>query len=169
MIAFFFLYVTEGIPLGFAATAIATQMRRQGVGVADIGAFVGAIYLPWAWKWAIGPFVDVLSSDRYGRRRAGFWAGGGPIQYPVFYSYAYPVPEGFGESPVSPDGAVFNKNLGEFLLPYDLVREASDPDRLLGSCRPRMRRPPPWADGTVRASSGQQAIGPHARIERVSR
>jgi MFS family permease len=69
LIAFFFLYVTEGIPLGFAATAIATQMRRQGVGVAEIGAFVGAVYLPWAWKWAIGPFVDVLSSDRLGRRR----------------------------------------------------------------------------------------------------
>jgi len=70
LVAFFFLYVTEGIPLGFAATAIATQMRRQGVGVADIGAMVAAIYLPWAWKWAIGPFVDVFSSERLGRRRA---------------------------------------------------------------------------------------------------
>jgi MFS transporter, PAT family, beta-lactamase induction signal transducer AmpG len=48
--AFFFLYVTEGIPLGFAATAVATQMRRQGVGVAEIGAMVAAIYAPWAWK-----------------------------------------------------------------------------------------------------------------------
>ena len=67
--AFFFLYITEGIPLGFAATAVATQMRRQGVGVAEIGAMVSAIYLPWAWKWAIGPFIDVLSSDRFGRRR----------------------------------------------------------------------------------------------------
>ncbi len=69
LVAFFFLYVTEGIPLGFAAIAIATEMRRQGVGPADIGAFVGSLYLPWAWKWAIGPFVDVLSSDRFGRRR----------------------------------------------------------------------------------------------------
>jgi PAT family beta-lactamase induction signal transducer AmpG len=69
LIAFFFLYITEGIPIGFAATAIATQMRRQGVGVADIGAMVAAIYLPWAWKWAIGPFIDVFSSDRLGRRR----------------------------------------------------------------------------------------------------
>lgn len=69
LVAFFFLYVTEGIPLGFAAIAIATEMRRSGVGPADIGAFVGALYLPWAWKWAIGPFVDVLSSDRFGRRR----------------------------------------------------------------------------------------------------
>lgn len=68
--AFFFLYLTEGIPLGFTATAVATQMRRQGVGVAEVGAFVAALYLPWAWKWAFGPFVDVISSDRWGRRRA---------------------------------------------------------------------------------------------------
>ncbi|HID74608.1 MAG TPA: MFS transporter [Planctomycetaceae bacterium] len=68
--AFFSLYVTEGIPVGFTATAVATQMRRQGVGPAQIGVFVGALYLPWAWKWLIGPFVDVIYSDRLGRRRA---------------------------------------------------------------------------------------------------
>jgi len=69
MATFFFLYVTEGIPLGFTATAIATQMRRQGVGPAEIGAFVGSLYLPWACKWAAGPLVDSLASDRFGRRR----------------------------------------------------------------------------------------------------
>jgi len=67
--AFFLLYVTEGIPLGFTATAIATQMRRQDLGPAAIGAFVGSLYLPWAFKWVMGPFVDTLSSDRFGRRR----------------------------------------------------------------------------------------------------
>jgi PAT family beta-lactamase induction signal transducer AmpG len=67
--AFFFLYMTEGIPLGFAATAVATQLRRQGVGPAEIGAFVGSFYLPWAFKWAFGPFIDVFASDRLGRRR----------------------------------------------------------------------------------------------------
>ena len=67
--AFFALYMTEGIPLGFTATAIATQMRRQGLGPAEIGAFVGSLYLPWAFKWIVGPFVDVFSSDRFGRRR----------------------------------------------------------------------------------------------------
>ncbi len=67
--AFFALYLTEGIPLGFTATAIATQMRRQGLGPAEIGAFVGSLYLPWAFKWMVGPFVDVFSSDRFGRRR----------------------------------------------------------------------------------------------------
>ena len=67
--AFFFLYMTEGIPLGFAAIAVATQLRRQGVGPAEIGAFVGSFYLPWAFKWAFGPVVDVFSSERLGRRR----------------------------------------------------------------------------------------------------
>ena len=67
--AFFALYITEGIPLGFAATAVATQLRRQGVGPAEVGAFVGSFYLPWAFKWAFGPFIDVFASDRWGRRR----------------------------------------------------------------------------------------------------
>ena len=67
--AFFFLYVTEGIPLGFAATAVATQLRRQDVGPAEIGAFVGSFYLPWAFKWAFGPIVDVFGIERLGRRR----------------------------------------------------------------------------------------------------
>lgn len=67
--AFFLMYITEGIPLGFAAVTIATQMRRQGLGAAAIGAFTAAIYLPWAFKWAVGPIVDVVSSDRFGRRR----------------------------------------------------------------------------------------------------
>ncbi|MFO1317727.1 MAG: MFS transporter [Burkholderiales bacterium] len=66
---FFLLYVTEGIPLGFTATAMATQMRRQGLGPVAIGAFVGSLYLPWAFKWIAGPFVDTFASDRFGRRR----------------------------------------------------------------------------------------------------
>lgn len=69
LVAFFLLYVTEGIPLGFTATAIATQMRRADLGPAAIGAFVASLYLPWAFKWVMGPFVDTLSSDRFGRRR----------------------------------------------------------------------------------------------------
>jgi PAT family beta-lactamase induction signal transducer AmpG len=69
--AFFLLYVTEGIPLGFTATAVATQMRRQGLGPAEIGAFVGSLYAPWGLKWAAGPIVDTLTVSRFGRRR--FW------------------------------------------------------------------------------------------------
>lgn len=69
LVAFFLLYVTEGIPLGFAAIAVATELRRRGVGPAEIGAFVASFYLPWAFKWAFGPFVDVFRSKRWGHRR----------------------------------------------------------------------------------------------------
>lgn len=74
MAAFFLLYATEGIPLGFTATAIAAQMRRQGLGPAAIGVFVGSLYLPWGFKWVVGPFVDTISSDRFGRRRTWIFA-----------------------------------------------------------------------------------------------
>jgi len=67
--AFFLLYVTEGIPSGFTGVAVATRMRRLGLDPAAIGMFTAALLLPWAVKWAFGPFVDVISSDRWGRRR----------------------------------------------------------------------------------------------------
>jgi len=62
---------------------------------------------------------------------AGFWPGGNGIDYPAFYSYAYPVPSGFKDQPVRPAQANFSAALGEFLLPYDAVRTAADPDRTL--------------------------------------
>ena len=62
---------------------------------------------------------------------AGFWPGGDAFPEPIFYSYAYPTPEGFGEAPVGPDGAHWLEKLGEFVLPLDAVRNASDPDKAL--------------------------------------
>lgn len=68
--AFFLLYVTEGIPLGYTATFVATLMRREGVTPDVIGTFVATLYLPWSFKWAAGPFVDLFRSKRLGPRRA---------------------------------------------------------------------------------------------------
>ena len=62
---------------------------------------------------------------------AGFWPGGGAIDYPAFYSYAYPEPEGFRAAKPRPDAAFFSEQVGEFILPYDAVRTAADPDRAL--------------------------------------
>jgi hypothetical protein len=63
---------------------------------------------------------------------AGFWpGGGGPIDYAAFYSYAYPAPEGFSAARTLPKEAFFSRGLGEFLLPYDAVRTARDPDAAL--------------------------------------
>ena len=61
----------------------------------------------------------------------GFWPGGGAIDYPAFYAYAYPEPAGFAQHPVQPEGAFYSAELGEFILPYDLVRLSADPDATL--------------------------------------
>lgn len=66
-------------------------------------------------------YSDELSS-------AGFWPGGGDEG--AFYSYGYPVPEGFADAAV-PEGAFFSAELGEFLLPAERVRTADDPDGLV--------------------------------------
>lgn len=67
--AFFLMYFTEGLPIGFAMVTVATQLRRQGTGTAEIGGFLGLVLLPWAFKWAYGPLVDLIASRRFGPRR----------------------------------------------------------------------------------------------------
>jgi Family of unknown function (DUF5996) len=62
---------------------------------------------------------------------AGFWPGDDGVQYPCFYSYAYPTPDGFKNAALHPPGASFSETLGEFLLPYDEVRNAADPEAAL--------------------------------------
>lgn len=57
----------------------------------------------------------------------GFWPGGGDEG--AFYAYAYPEPDGFAEHPVGPAAASYNTGAGQFLLPYEAVRTAPDPDR----------------------------------------
>lgn len=75
------------------------------------------------------PFLpDEITREAYSHEvsSAGFWPGNGYGE-PMFYSYAYPVPDGMSEAKVAPDGAFWHKELGEFLLPYDAVRTADDP------------------------------------------
>ncbi|MGB0085174.1 MAG: DUF5996 family protein [Rhodomicrobiaceae bacterium] len=76
---------------------------------------------------------DAVTREAYSHEvsSAGFWPGGEGLEYPVFYSYAYPEPPGFASAPVRPDQAHYNENLHEFILPYDAVRTAGDPDRVL--------------------------------------
>ena len=57
----------------------------------------------------------------------GFWPGGG--EEGAFYAYAYPEPEGFRAAAVQPEAARYDEALGQFLLPYEAVRTAPDPDR----------------------------------------
>jgi hypothetical protein len=62
---------------------------------------------------------------------AGFWPGGNGVDYPCFYSYAYPRPKDFELATVAPTETFFSTQLAEFLLPYDAVRSARDPDATL--------------------------------------
>jgi hypothetical protein len=62
---------------------------------------------------------------------AGFWPGSGAINYPAFYSYAYPEPAGYRESSARPARAFYSQGLREFLLPYDEVRKTASPDDVL--------------------------------------
>jgi hypothetical protein len=61
----------------------------------------------------------------------GFWPGGGVVEEPVFYSYSYPEPEGYADHPVRPAAARYNRELGDFVLPYEAVRTAAAPDETL--------------------------------------
>jgi hypothetical protein len=76
---------------------------------------------------------DEVACEAYSHEvsSAGFWPGSGPIDFPAFYSYAYPEPPGFRSTRVKPVEAFFSEQLGEFILPYDAVRTAGQPDQVL--------------------------------------
>jgi hypothetical protein len=76
---------------------------------------------------------DAVTREAYSHEvsSAGFWPGDGATDYPAFYSYAYPAPAGFAAAPVRPEAAFFQQQMGEFILPYDAVRNAAAPDETL--------------------------------------
>jgi hypothetical protein len=76
---------------------------------------------------------DAVAREAYSHEvsSCGFWPGSGPIDYAAFYAYAYPEPEGFSRAAAGPPQAFYSADLREFVLPYDAVREADNPDRTL--------------------------------------
>ena len=93
---------------------------------------------------------------------AGFWPGGGGTDFAAFYSYAYPTPAGFRESAVMPAEAFFHESLGEFLLPYDAVRTADDPDAallaFLQSTYEAAARAAAWDRGALECTQGVPGV-----------
>jgi hypothetical protein len=75
---------------------------------------------------------DAVTREAYSHEvsSAGFWPGADAFPRAAFYSYAYPEPAGFRDRAVTP-GATFDTTLGEFILPYDTVAQAPEPDALL--------------------------------------
>ena len=76
---------------------------------------------------------DDVAQEAYDREvsSAGFWPGGGGVDYPAFYAYAYPAPGGYRSASVQPEAAFWHDGLSEFVLPYDAVQAAADPDAAL--------------------------------------
>jgi hypothetical protein len=82
--------------------------------------------------------ADRVTRDAYSHEvcSCGFWPGapgppGEPSIEPLFYSYAYPEPPGYREYFIAPAQAGFDKNFGEFVLPYEAMRLSPDPDAAL--------------------------------------
>jgi len=75
------------------------------------------------------PGADAMTREAYSHEvsSVGFWPGGGDVQGAAFYSYAAPEPQGFKDARIRPDNALYNTQLGEFLLMYDDVRTAKSP------------------------------------------
>ena len=69
-LTFGLLYISEGIPYGFTSTAMVAFMRTEGLSLSQIGTFVAALFLPWAFKWAWAPLVDLIGLKRFGGRKA---------------------------------------------------------------------------------------------------
>jgi hypothetical protein len=76
---------------------------------------------------------DRITREAYSHEciSAGWWPGGGALSEPAFYAYSYPEPARFAQSPVRPAEAYYHPELREFILPYDAVRQAPDPDETL--------------------------------------
>jgi Family of unknown function (DUF5996) len=80
------------------------------------------------------PYVaDWVMAEAYSHEcsSCGFWPGNGGFGYPAFYVYAYPEPADYGDTHLATPDAAYNKDLGQFILPYETVRKARDPDALL--------------------------------------
>ncbi|MGH7031906.1 MAG: DUF5996 family protein, partial [Stellaceae bacterium] len=77
--------------------------------------------------------ADRVTREAYSHEvsSCGFWPGGAGLEQPIFYSYAYAEPAGFKDAPVRSKGAFYARELGEFVLSYDEVRQAAAPDETL--------------------------------------
>jgi len=79
------------------------------------------------------PGADAVTREAYSHEAIshGFWPGGGGVEEAMFYAYAAPEPAGFEAARVHPKEARYDAGLREFLLPYEAVRAAPDPEAAL--------------------------------------
>jgi hypothetical protein len=107
---------------------------------------------------------DDVACEAYSHEEssAGFWPGSGAIDFPAFYSYAYPEPPGFRSTRARPEAAFFSEQLGEFILPYDAVRTATRPDQVLieflQSTYEAAANAAEWDRAALECASGQPGV-----------
>ena len=77
--------------------------------------------------------ADRVTREAYSHEciSAGWWPGGGGVDEPAFYAYAYPEPPGSPEAPIAPAAGSYRMEMREWVLPYEAVRTAGDPDETL--------------------------------------
>ena len=78
---------------------------------------------------------DYVTREGYSHEciSAGWWPGtvGTPVEEPAFYAYAYPEPPGCATTPIRPEGAYYQPQMHEWILPYEIVRSSSDPQKVV--------------------------------------
>jgi hypothetical protein len=74
---------------------------------------------------------DWVAQEAYSHEvsSCGFWPGNAAFPAAAFYAYSYPEPPGYKDAPVAPQGAYYHPDLGEFILPYELVQQSRDPEK----------------------------------------
>jgi len=123
------------------ATRVITVFRARFIGkVSPVHLFWGALDLACTrFSGRTAPehpsmpgLADRVTRDAYSHEvsSCGFWPGAPGIE-PFFYSYAYPEPAGYSKFPVTPAQASYNAAFGEFVLPYEEMRQSADPDATL--------------------------------------
>ena len=122
-------------------TRVFSQFRARFTGkVSQVHLFWGALDLActrFSGRTApqhpsMAGLPDRVTRDAYSHEvsSCGFWPGAPGVE-PLFYSYAYPEPQGYAQSPIVPAEASFSPQFGEFVLPYEAMRRSPDPDSAL--------------------------------------
>jgi len=95
--------------------------------------FSGRPAPPTSGGGSVPNLPESVTRDAYSHEvsSAGFWPGGQGIDYPAFYSYSSPAPPGFSSMPIRPVQAFWSRDLSEYILPYDAVRTAANPEQAL--------------------------------------
>ncbi len=77
--------------------------------------------------------ADAITREAYSHEAIshGFWPGSGAMKEAAFYSYTAPEPKGLSEETIRPSGAIYSREMSEFILPYDVIRQADSSDEAL--------------------------------------